>query len=168
MSSLNQESAKLRVLCPKQVPYVLTCLACSRANVSCVLSCSRTNVSCMLTCLGCSREASKGSWNQEFISLCMFSFDYFLPLRDNMLCILSCQHALNASVSTCLACLCTHVLTWLASSRANMPWVPCLIQLVWLRDHLPTCFASSVTSLDATIFSFTVIAIEIANTAGKV
>ena len=74
--------------------------------------------------------------------------------RANVLCVLSCS---CASVLECLraSCLnmpcmlmylCAQVVCMLMCSSDNMPWVPCLTQLDWRRDHLPTCL-SSVSSL---------------------
>ena len=92
-----------------------------------------------------------------------------------MLCLLTGSHAevpcVCAHVLTCFACSHAHVPACLQCLRAsclnmpcmlmylyvqvafmltcssdNMPWVPCLTQLDWRRDHLPTCL-SSVSSL---------------------
>ena len=43
-----------------------------------------------------------------------------------------------------------------------------LTRLLCSRDHLPTCFASSVSGFDATFFSFTANAVEVVHTVGKV
>ena len=126
------------------VPWVLTY---SRANVPCVVKCSRANVPCVST----------------------YS-------RANVLCMLSRSRANVPWVLTCLTCqyvLRAYVLTSqrglkLTRSCANMPWVPCLTQLAWPYDHLPTRFASLVSSSDSIFFSFTVIAVEVLHTVGKV
>ena len=47
----------------------------------------------------------------------------------------------------------------LKCSRADMPRVPCLTRLAQPRDHLPTCFASSV--------SRSAIVAEVVHTVGK-
>ena len=48
-TNIVRESAKLRAL----GAHVLTCLACSRANVPCVLTYSRVLRTYVLTCLAC-------------------------------------------------------------------------------------------------------------------
>ena len=70
----------------------------------------------------------------------------------NVLCVLTCQSVLYA----------------LTCSRAIMLWVPCLIRFAWRRGQLPTCFASSVSSFDATFFSSTAIVVEAVHAVGKV
>ena len=96
--------------------------------------------------------------------------------------VLTCFACSRVHVPTCLECLRAsrvnmslraYVLTSqrglkLTCSCANMPWVPCLTQLAWPCDHLPTRFASLVSSSDSIFFSFTVIAVEVLHTVGKV
>ena len=84
--------------------------------------------------------------------------------------VLTCQRVLRAYVLTCQQVLRTYVFTCqvLTCSCTNMPWVPCLIRSAWLRNHLPAWFASSVSSFEATLFSFTAIDVEVVHTVGKV
>ena len=131
---------------------MLTCLAYLRAYVPACLACLRAHVSCILTC---SR------------TLRAYALPYQCALHALML---TCQCGLGAyvlHVSTCLACLCTHVSTWFASSRATMPYASCLTRLAWPRDHQPRCLASSVSSFDATFFSFAAILVELVHTVGN-
>ena len=72
--------------------------------------------------------------------------------RDNVLCVLMYSHADRSCMLTC--------------QLANMPWVPCLAQLVLPRDHLPPSFASSV-SFWCTFFSYTAIFVEVVHTVDK-
>ena len=95
--------------------------------------------------------------------------------------VLTCQRALRAHVPTCFKCLhvsCVNmscvlmysrvnVVCDLTCLRANMPWVSYLTGLEWPRDHLPTCFTSSVSSFWAAFFSFTAIVVEVVHTVGK-
>ena len=123
------------------VPCVITCLRALRAQV---LKCQRVMRVCMLMCQRALRAL-----------------------------VLTYQRALSAfvpHVSTYVVCLYTHMSTWLGSTRsfANMPGVPCFTWFSLPRYHLPTCFAFSVTSFDATFFSFTVIVAEVVHTVGKV
>ena len=128
---------KMQVTWPSNVPCVFTrslvkvpCVltfsrakVSSRVNVPCVLMCWRTNVPCVFT-----RSRAKVP--------CVPT--YQLTLRAYML-----------HISTCFVRLWTHVSTWLASSGAHMPWAPYLTRLVWLLNHLQTCFVTSLSSLDA-------------------
>ena len=114
---------------------------CSRVNVSCVLTFTRAKVPCVL-------KYSRGN--------------VYCVLRCYCMGTCSCANVLH--VSTYLAYLCIHVSTQLV----NMPWVPCLTRLPWPRDHLPTCFTSSVSSFYVTFFSFTVIVVEVKHAVGKV
>ena len=120
---------------------------CSRANVPCTLECWRADVP---VCFACSRAnmpcmllCSGGS------KLCLFTCS-----RANVPCVLTslranCLVCSRVYVTTCLACLQPQVTTW-------------------LRDHLPTCFASLVKSFDATFFTFTAIVVKVVHTVGKV
>ena len=87
--------------------------------------------------------------------------------------VLTCQLVLRAYVLTCQGALRAYVLTCqhglrVTCSCANMTWVPCLTCLVWHHDHLPISFASSVSTFDATFFSFTAILVEVVHNIGKV
>ena len=90
--------------------YVLTCLACSRANVPCVLTCSRalcTDVS-VPTCfalLSCSRASVH--W---------------------VLTCLSCQYALRGYVLTSQHCVWAHTLTC-QHVLSPLPHMACLTTL---------------------------------------
>ena len=113
--------------------------------VSCVLKlCSRVNVSCVLTFtrakVPCVSKYSRGNM--------------YCVLRCSCVGTCSCANVLH--MSTYLAYLCTHVSTQLV----NMPGVSCLTRLPWRRDHLPTCFPSSVSS-------FEVIVVEVKHAVGK-
>ena len=73
------------------VPYVLTCLACLRANV---LTCQHAYVPRCLACL------------HAHVPTCP------VCLRANVSCVLTCSRALrtlHAHVPTCLACLLVYV-----------------------------------------------------------
>ena len=104
-------------------PYVLMCshtnlfcgLSCSCTNVPCVLTCPRSNESCMLmrsranvSCVvTCSRDKV----------VCGLSC-LFANMPWALLC-LTCQHALDAHVSTCLTSSRVNAQTFLESLGSN-------------------------------------------------
>ena len=63
------------------VPYVLTCLACLRVNVSCVLTCQRALRAYVPTCFACSRISVS----------CVLTYHSALHAY-----VLTCQRALRA------------------------------------------------------------------------
>ena len=87
---------------------MLTCPACLRANVSCILTCPHAKVPCVLTC-----QRSLSAY------------------------VLTCQHALRDKVPcvlTCLACSRANMPCMLTCSRANvlvlMPLLSVLLPLL--------------------------------------
>ena len=147
-----RKSAELRAMRAK---IVLKCQRALRvhlltANMPCVLTCFRINVSCVLRCLG------------AHVPIC------FVWSRACMPLCLTCLRDSRVHMSSVLMYSLVSIAWKLTISRGNMPWAPCLTRLVWPRDHLPTCFASSVGSFDAIFFSFSVIVVEVVHTVGKV
>ena len=140
---------------------VLCAKTCSRANVRCVLTYQGAFCAHLATCLACLRaqlptcfvclHAHLPAWLACScgIALCVLSSS-----RVNMLCVLMYSRV--------------NVDSELASSSTNMLCVPCLTLLAWPRDHLSRCCASSVSSFNATFFSFAAIAVEVVNIVGKV
>ena len=130
---------------------MLTCLSCSRTSVSCLLMCLRANVSCVLTC-------SRAN------VLCMLTC-----WRANVPCTLTCSHANVLCVLLCSHVYMPCVLMYSrinvdgesTRSGSNIFWVSCLKRLALPCDHVPTCFVFSVSSFDATFFSFNAIVAEI-------
>ena len=124
---------------------------CSHANVPCVLTCSRTSVSCLLMCLRANVP-------------CMLTCS-----RANVPCALTCSHANVLCVLLCSHVYMPCVLMYSriivdgesTRSRSNIFWVSCLKRLALPCDHVPTCFVFSVSSFDATFFSFNAIAVEV-------
>ena len=124
------ESAKLLALRAKNV---LTCqralrvwvLLCQRA----LLAYLRVHVPTCLVCLG------------AHVQTC------FAWSRSHVPMFLECLHVSRVNVPCVLIDSCVNVPCELTCSRANMPWVLYLTWLAWPCDHLPTCLASSVTSL---------------------
>ena len=123
---------------------VPTCLACLRANVPCVFTCQCVLLAYVLTC----QHAFRG-----YVFKCRRSLSSYVP-RVNRPCAL-----IYSRVKVACELMC---------SRANMSWVPCLTGLAWTYDILPKCFASSVSSFDATFFRFTAIVVEVVHTVGQV
>ena len=120
---------------------------CSRANVPCTLECWRAHVP---VCFACSRA------NMSCMLLCS---------GGSKLCLFTCSRAnvpyvLTSSRANCLVCSRVYVTTCLACLQPQVT--------TWLRDHLPTCFASLVKSFDATFFTFTAIVVKVVHTVGKV
>ena len=120
------ESAKLHAL---HVENVLTYLACSRANGSCMLTCSHANVSCMLMC------------SRANVS-CLACLCAHVPT------CLACLHAhvptslvrLHTHVPTCLACLhlkmfCILMCSWEKPGKMD--------NVYWYRSYTQTCLAFS-------------------------
>ena len=174
------DSAKLRALCV----YVLTCQRALCVHVPTYLACLPIHVSTchaslrahLSTCLACLHA---------HVPTCLACLRAHMPMCSRAQ-VPSCLSRLLSHVPTCIACLRTHVPTcleclraslvnmpWvrmyscvnvaceLTCSRANMPWVPCLIWLALLRDQIPTCFVSSVSSFDATFFNVTAIVVKV-------
>ena len=137
---------------------------CSHANLPCTGTCSDANIPCMLACMLVCQCA-----------LCTYMLMCQCVLRAYMLT----SYVLHAYVPMCYLCFCLHMPTcpeslhashvnmpcmlmhWcvivpckLICSCVNLPWVSGLAWLVWLRDHLPTCISSSVSSFNVTFFQF--------------
>ena len=114
-------------------------------------TCSCTNVPCLLTCFA--------YWHANILTC-------FACLCVHMSTCFSC---LGAHMPTCLACSCADVPTFIECLRTLQVNVAFLShsQVVCARHHLPTCFASSVSSFNATFFSFTTIAVEVVHTVNK-
>ena len=137
--------------------YMPLCLVCLCAHVPMGLHCLRAHAPMCLAYL-CAHMPTCP------VCICTHVLMYFLcshaqvpthlewlcATRVNMICVLMYSHVV-------VACK----LMW---SFTNMSWVPCLTQLMWPCDHLPTCFVSSVSHFDATFFSFTAIVVEVVDT----
>ena len=137
--------------------YMFTCqcavcaylLMCQRALCALLLTCQRALSAYMLTCESALR-AYVLTWQRALCAL-----------------LLTCQRALSACVPSIITMPCVliyshvNVACELKSSCADMPRVPCLIRFAWPRGHLPTCFASSVSSFDDTFFSLTATVVEV-------
>ena len=138
------------------------CLACFRADVpmSSVLTCQRALCSYVLTYQRVMRA---------YMFTCQCAVCAYLLMCQRALCALlvTCQRALSACVPSIITMPCVliyshvNVACELKSSCADMPRVPCLIRFAWPRGHLPTCFASSVSSFDDTFFSLTATVVEV-------
>ena len=128
----------------QKLAHVPTCLAYLRANVPCVFICQCVLLAYVLTC----QHAFRG-----YVLKCQRSLSSYVP-QVNRPCAL-----IYSRVKVVWELMC---------SRANMSWVPCLTGLAWTHDILPKCFASSVSSFDATFFSFTAIVVEVVHTVGQV
>ena len=138
--------------------YLHGCLLTwSRVNVPSVLTCSHANVSCVLT----APVPTCPALLRAHMSTCLACLRAHVP---------TCYECIPASLII-MPCLLTYsrvnVLCELMCSRSNMPWALYLTSLGWHSD-LPTCLASLVNSFDASFFSFTAIAVEVARTADKV
>ena len=141
--------------------YVLRAKTCSRNNVPCVLTYQGALCAHLATCLACLRvkvptcfaclHDHLPAWLACScgIALCVLSSS-----RVNMFCVLMYSRV--------------NVASELTSSSTNMLCIPCLTLLAWPRDHLSTCCASSVSSFNATFFSFAAIVVEVVNIVGKV
>ena len=119
--------------------YVFTCLTCLSADGPTCLACLRAHVP---TCFVCSRG---------HVPTCR-----------------ECLRASRVNTSFVLMYSSVNVACDLTCSRPNMPRVSYFTRPAWPPDHLPTCFVSSVSSFDATLFIFIVIVVEVVQTFGKV
>ena len=138
------KSAKLCLTCSKRT-HVPTYLAFLHVHVLYLLMCPLANVPCVLMC-----------WRANVSCVLKTCSSVNVPC---VLTCLSCQHILRAYVLKCQRGLRSHRLTSEYASSLRLTWPP---------DHLPTCFASSVSSFDATFLIFTAIAVEVVHTVGKV
>ena len=111
---------------------------CTPVNVPSVLTCQRARVQ---TCL---------AWLRVQVPT------YFARLSAY---VLTCQQALRAFILTRQLGVLVHVLK---GQHALSPW------FMLPRDHMLTCFNSSVSSFDATFFSFTSIVVETWHTVCKI
>ena len=101
--------------------------------------------------LTCQRAVSAYVYMSQSV-LCTFTCSH-----TNMLCVLSCSRGNVPWVYWYLTCnhVChaydsrVNVACELTCSRANILCIPSLTRLAWLRDHLPTCFPSSVSIFKA-------------------
>ena len=154
------------------MPCVLKML--SHVNVSCKLTCSCANVPWVLTCfcVKCLRAfVLKGlrAWVlaslvcQRTLRAYMLTWQRALRAYVHM-----CQRTSRVNTSCVLMYSGLKVVCELKCSCVNILWVPCLTRLVWPHDHLPTCFASSVSSFNATFFSFVFTFIEVVHIADNV